>query len=117
MKAHIITWTLSVLSACIIGAAWVYTHPSPTKIAVVELESILRDEILKLDKEIKPDMTEQQKREIAGRAEKMVERVKLATEQVGKECDCTIFTAAAVVANGGKVQDLTWRVKELVAAR
>ncbi|MEO1767686.1 hypothetical protein [Thiobacter aerophilum] len=116
LKGHILTWMLSVLSACIIGAAWVYTHPQPGRLAMVDMAAILKEEIAKMDREIKPDMTDAKKQEIAARLSKLAEKMKWASDQVAKECGCTIISAGAVLSNGSKdVQDLTWRVKQLVS--
>jgi len=116
LKAHIITWALSVLSACIIGAAWVYSHPGHASLAVVDLNSILSEEIAKLDREVTPGMTEAKKRELAERAQNMTKKVDAALKETARECGCTLVSSAAVAANGAAtVQDLTWRVKELVA--
>lgn len=116
MKAHIVTWAFSVLSACIIGAAWIYTHPTTQKIAVVDLKSVFSEEIAKLDREVTPNMTAEKKQELERRTAESMKRVDDALKRVAQECSCLLISSPAVAANGSTgVVDVTWRVKELIS--
>lgn len=112
---YVMTWLLSVASAALMGWAWITTHPRADMMAVVDLNAVLSDEIAKLDREVKPDMTEEKKLELARRAMETTKRVDEAIKQLASECKCTVVSAAAVIANGSSnVRDMTWRAKELV---
>ncbi|GLW61541.1 hypothetical protein Hthe01_18900 [Hydrogenophilus thermoluteolus] len=120
MREHVITWALSVISSCIVGAAWIYTHPvpRPETIAVVDLNALLSEEVAKIDREIKPDMTPQEKEQVAGKVSMMTKRIEDATKALAAECGCVVVNAAAVVANGSRnVRDMTWRARELASSR
>lgn len=116
LRRHIVTWLLSVLSAIIVGAAWVNTHPPRIPLAMVDLNAILSEEIAKLDREVTPGMTDAKKRELADRAQSVMKKIDVALNTAARECGCTLVSVAAVAANGAAdVRDLTWRVRELVA--
>ena len=119
LKAHIVTWALSVLSACIVGAAWIYTHPSPRMVRV-DVGSLFDEQKINLAEKIKPGMSEEEQKALLLSAEDYARRVDGALDVVARECDCAVVNAAAILRlpeTGGAsgIPDMTWRVKELLS--
>lgn len=119
LKAHIVTWALSVLSACIVGAAWIYTHPSPRMVRV-DVGSLFDEQKKNLAEKIKPGMSEEEQKALLLSAEDYARRVDGALDVVARECDCAVVNAAAILRlpeTGGAsgIPDMTWRVKELLS--
>lgn len=119
MKAHIITWALSVLSACIIGATWIYTHPSPRMVRV-DVGSLFDEQKKNLASRIKPGMSEEEQKALFMSAADYANQVNVALDVVAKECGCAVINTAAIVRlpeTGGTsgIPDMTGRVKELLS--
>lgn len=119
MKAHIITWALSVLSACIIGAAWIYTHPSP-KLVQVNLRALVEDEAKRLVSAITPNTPKEEQEKAIKAASMLGGKVDAAVGQLSRECGCVIINSGAIVAQPGNattaaIPDMTGRVKELMS--
>jgi uncharacterized membrane protein YheB (UPF0754 family) len=120
MRGYIITWAVSVISACIFGAAWIYTHPFPReeRFIVIDLNKIITEEISKLEKEIKPDMTQEKREELKNRLASTTQKLDSITKAMAEECGCAVVNAAAIIANGSRtIQDMTDRVSEMIAAQ
>ncbi len=119
MRSHVITWAASVVSACIIGAAWIYTHPSPRMVRVDM--GILFDEQKKaLAERIKPGMSDQEQKALFQSATDYANRVEGALATLAKECGCAVVNSAAILRlpeGGGTagIPDMTGRVRELAA--
>lgn len=113
MKGHIITWALSVASACLVGWAWVYTHPTP-KLAAVNIQSIVQEHTQALTAAIKPDTPKEEQEAAIRRAAEFGQRLDAALAVTAKECGCAIVNAAAIVAMPSAPQpiaDITERVR------
>lgn len=118
MKAHILTWALSVLSACIVGAAWVHTHPSP-RLVRVDMGSLFEEQKKAFGDRIKPGMSEPEQKALLQSATDYAGRLEAAVTELAKECGCAIVNSAAILrvpesAMAG-IPDLTARLRELVA--
>lgn len=118
MKGHIVTWALSVLSACILGAAWIYTHPTP-KMALVDIKTLF-------DEEARAFVAKAQEGSPGDQAailEKVRQRTQLierSIQQLSSECRCAVVNSAAVVrlppnARDAGILDMTGRVREMLA--
>lgn len=118
MKAHIITWLLSVLSACIIGAAWVYTHPTP-KMVQVNLRSLVDEEARRLASVITPETPKDKQEKAFKDASELGRKIDLAVSQIARECGCVVINSGAIVAQPGNaakavIPDVTERARELI---
>ena len=116
LYGHALTWFLSVLSAVIVGAAWVYTHPAP-RFAVVDVARLANEEVENLTQRIRPDMSDQERTALINQAGAVGGRIEEALETLGRECRCVILHAGAVVNGRGDIPDMTGRVRELLAAK
>jgi hypothetical protein len=116
LKANIITWALSVLSACIVGAAWIHTHPSLSFVAV-DVNALVKAETGLLAKAVKPDATKEQQEAAIRRASEFGKKLDDAIAQLAAECGCVVINAAAIVAQPGRksVPDATERVRQMLA--
>lgn len=117
MKAHIITWVVSVLSAAILGGAWIYTHPAP-RFARVDIGTLLEEQKKSLAAKIQPGMSEQEQKALLQEAGEYAARVEAALTALSKECGCAVINSAAIlrlpdVRNTG-IPDMTPRLRELI---
>lgn len=119
MRGHLITWAASVLSACIVGAAWIHTHPSPRMVRV-DVGSLFDEQKKSLAERIKPGMSEQEQKALFQAATDYASRVDDAMAAIAKECGCAVLNSAAILRlpDGGAsgIPDMTGRARELVAA-
>ena len=118
MKANIITWALSVAAACIIGAAWIYTHPQP-KIARVNMTMLFNDQKASFEKMLKPGMTQQEQDAVLGAAKSYAARLNRAMAQISAECKCAVLNSDAILempkeADLSGIQDYTARARQLI---
>lgn len=120
MKGHVITWVLSVLSACIVGAAWIHTHPAP-RIVRVDMGSLFDEQKKALVGRIKPGMSEQEQKALFQSATDYADRVEGALTTLATECGCAVLNSAALLrtsdAGAFTIPDMTWRVRELLVGR
>lgn len=117
LRGYIITWVLSVAAACVIGWAWMVKHPvtSQPRIAKVDLASVMEEEIRGLTANLKLDMSEQDKNGLQKKIEATGMRIDAALDTLSQECGCVIMTSAAIAKDKqSAIQDLTWRLKELL---
>jgi len=118
MKGYIITWLVSVLSFCLMAAAWIYTHPE-TRYARVDIGSLYEAQKKILAEQVKPGMNAEQQAVLFKSATDFAIRIDKAMTIVADECKCALLNSAAIVrmpSSGMKsVQDLTGKVKALVA--
>lgn len=120
MKANIITWALSVAAACIIGGAWIYTHPQP-RIARVDMSALFSDQKAAFDKMLKPGMTEQEQQAVLGAAKNYAARLNRAMVRIAAECKCAVFNSDAILempkeADLSGIPDYTARARQLIEA-
>ncbi|WP_303785340.1 hypothetical protein [Azovibrio restrictus] len=118
MRGHAITWALSVLSACIVGGAWIYAHPTPSFVAV-DVNALVKAETGLLAQAVKPDATKEQQEAAIRRASEFGKKLDDAIAQLAAECGCVVVNAAAIVAQPAStpVRDATQRVKALISQR
>lgn len=118
MKAHVITWAVAVLSACIVGAAWVHTHPWPRMVRV-DMGSLFEEQKKALADRIKPGMSEQEQKALFQTATDYAGQVEVGLTTLAKECGCAVVNSAALLrlpeAGASGIPDRTARLKELVA--
>ncbi|MDP1573089.1 MAG: hypothetical protein Q8M09_08190 [Pseudomonadota bacterium] len=117
MKAHIITWALSVLAACIIGAAWVYTHPSP-RVVTVDLKSLFDDEARAFANKARGTPEEQVA--ALSQVKKRGEEIESAIDRLAQECRCAVLNSAAIAKlppnpTDAGIPDMTGRVRQMLA--
>ncbi len=113
LKGHITTWALSVASACLVGWAWVYTHPAP-KLAAVNIQALVNAHTQALTAAIRPDTPRDEQEAAIRRAAEFGQRLDAALASAAKECDCAIINAAAIVAmpaTARPIPDITERVR------
>lgn len=118
MKSHIVTWAVSVVSACMIGAAWIQTHPMP-KMVLVDIKTLFDEEARDFVSKAQGGSQNDQ----AAILEKVQQRTKLiehSIQQLSAECRCAVVNSAAVVqlpptARDAGIHDMTWRVREMLA--
>lgn len=117
MKVHIITWAVSVLSAAMVGWAWIYTHPAP-RIVRVDMGGMFEEQKRNLAEKIKAGMSEQEQKALFQSAGDYAGRVETALTVLSKECGCAVMNSAAILrlpeANATGIPDLTPRLRELV---
>lgn len=118
MKAYVITWAVSVLSAALVGWAWLYTHPAP-RIVRVDMGGMFEEQKKSLAEKINPGMSEQEQKAIFQSAGAYATRVEGALTVLSKECGCAVMNSAAILrlppeANATGIPDLTPRLRELV---
>ncbi len=120
MKAHIVTWIASVISACIVGGAWVYTHPTP-RMARVDMGSLFDEQKQALADQIKPGMSEQEQKALFMSATAYASLVEEALTILAKECGCAVLNSAAILrlpeSPSTGIPDMTARVRELVGRK
>lgn len=115
-RGHVITWALSVLSACIVGWAWIHTHPTPSFVTV-DVNALVKAETGLLAQAVKPDATKEQQEAAIRRASEFGKKLDDAIARLTAECGCVVVNAAAIVAQPANmpVRDATQRVKVLVS--
>lgn len=117
MKAHIVTWALSVLSACIVGAAWIHTHPSP-RLARVDMGSLFEEQKKALGDRIKPGMSEPEQKALLQSATDYAGQVEAALSALSRECGCAVVNSAAILrlpdGNEAGIADATSRIRQLL---
>jgi len=118
LKAHVITWIASVLATCILGAAWIHTHPA-TRLARVDVGSLFEEQKKSLAARIKPGMSEVEQKALYQSAADYARRVDGALAVVARECGCALMNSAAILRlPDGKdtgIPDLTDRARQLLA--
>jgi hypothetical protein len=119
-RAHIVTWALSVLSACIIAAAWIKTHPAPRMVRV-DMGSLFDDQKKALSARIKPGMSEQEQKALLQSATDYAAGIEASIDAVARECGCAVLNSAAILrlpdSAAAGIPDMTARVRELVAGK
>ena len=118
MKANIITWALSVVAACIIGGAWVYTHPQP-RIARVDMNALFADQKASFQKMLKPGMTDQEQAAVLETAKKYAVHLNQAVKQISAECRCAVLNSDALLempndASLSGIHDYTARARQII---
>ena len=118
MKAHVITWAVSVLAAGILGAAWIHTHPA-TRMARVDVGSLFDEQKKSLGARIKPGMSEAEQKVLYQSATDYARRVDGALAAVARECGCALMNSAALLrlpeGKDSGIPDLTDRARQLLA--
>lgn len=116
MKNYIITWAVSVLAACVIGAAWIHTHP-PVRLARVDIKTLLDEYSKTLTEKANPGMSEAEQLALLKAAADYGLAVEGAVSRVAKECGCAVLNSAAILKlPEGEVgiPDLTGRLRVLL---
>jgi len=117
LRAHIITWAVSVLSAAMLVWAWLYTHPAP-RIVRVDMGGMFEEQKTRLAEKIKPGISEQEQKAIFQSAGEYASKVEAALTTLSKECGCAVMNSAAILrlpeANATGIPDMTLRLRELV---
>ncbi|MBX3630297.1 MAG: hypothetical protein KF908_10415 [Nitrosomonas sp.] len=114
MRAHIITWLLSVVSAVIVGVAWVYTHPVP-KLVQVDLVSLFQ--------ETAAEFASRQDESVTQDVQRQAVRIDMALQQLADTCQCDVINSAAIVKRPGKahmnnsIPDMTAWVRDHINGR
>lgn len=118
MKSYVITWALSVLSACIIGAAWIYTH-QPLKYAAVDVKKLVGDEVAKLQSALKPGMSPEEQQKAIMEASAVGNRLEVAINNLARECGCVVLNSAAIIGRPDRaaLPDMTERARQLMVLR
>ena len=113
MKTCIITWAVSVLSACIIAAAWIHTHP-PVRLARVDIKTLVDEYSKTLTDKAKPGMAEAEQVALLKAAADYGAAVEGAVSRVARECGCAVLNSAAILKlpeGEAGIPDLTGRVR------
>lgn len=118
MKNHIITWALSVLSAGIIGAAWVYTHPAP-RVVTVDLKALFDDEARAFANKARTGTPDEQAAALS-QVKMRGEEIELAIDRLAQECRCAVLNSAAIAKlppnpTDAGIPDMTGRVRQMLA--
>jgi len=117
LRAHIITWAVSVLSAAVLAWAWLYTHPAP-RIVRVDMGDLFDEQKKRLAGKITPGMSEQDQKALFQSAGEYASKVEAALTTLSKECGCAVMNSAAILrlpeANATGIPDMTLRLRELV---
>lgn len=116
MSGHVITWVFSVVSACIVGWAWLFTHPAPS-FAVVDVNALVKAETESLMQSVKPDTPNEQKEVLVRRASEFGRKLDNAIMQVASECGCVVVNSAAIVAQPARmpIPNITRQVQEYLS--
>jgi len=114
MKAHILTWLSSVAATCVIGTAWIYTHPVQ-KFVTVNIASLFNESAQALVKH---------KDETAlNLAQAQALKIDHALQQLADACDCLVMNSAAIAKRPGEdhskvvTRDMTDWVKAKLSAQ
>lgn len=114
LKGYIFTWVASVAAACVIGTAWVYTHPVQ-KFVTVNISSLFNESAQALAL-IKDESAMQQ-------AQAQALKINQALQQLADACDCLVMNSAAIAKRPGNenqsraiAHDMTKWVKERIGA-
>lgn len=116
MKTYIITWAVSVLSACVIAAAWIHTHP-PVRLARVDIKTLLDEYSKTLTEKAKPGMSEAEQMALLKAAAGYGAAVEGAVSVAARECGCAVLNSAAILKlpeGDVGIQDMTGRVRVLL---
>ena len=115
LKTAILTWSLSLLAAGILAAAWIHTHPTP-RFVLVDVNRLVREETAAQATALKAENERTQQEAAIRRAAKFGQRLDQAMSQLAEECRCIVINRAAIVAQPGTplLQDATARVKTLL---
>lgn len=114
LRGHVFTWIASVIAVCIIGFAWVYTHPVQ-KFVTVNVSSLFNEsaEALAMTKD---ESALQQAQELASKIDQVL-------QQLADACDCLVMNSAAITKRPGNedqnrvmTPDMTKWVKERIKA-
>lgn len=116
MKAQLLTWAASVLSAALLGWAWIHTHPAP-KMARADVNGLFEERRAVLEKKIKPGMSEQEQKAVFQEAAEYAVRLENALTTVANECGCAVLNSAAILRTHERgmsdIVDVTARLREL----
>lgn len=108
LKSYILTWILSVTATCVIGAAWIYTHPAQ-KFVTVDIASLFSESAQTLAKNKDLNMAQAQ-----------AQKIDFMLQQLADACDCLVMNSAAIAKRPGKETtstiDMTEWVKERIKA-
>lgn len=111
MKGFIITWVLSVLASCIIGSAWIYTHPV-TKFVKVDVASLFNEQAAAFAK--------RQDESAVMEAQAQAIRIDIALQQLADYCRCPVLNAASLVKTPGNsatsMPDMTEWVRQHISS-
>jgi len=117
LRAHIITWAVSVLSAAMLGWAWLYTHPAP-RIVRVDMGEMFDEQKKRLAEKITPGMSEPEQKALVHSAGEYASKVEAALTTLSQECRCVVMNSAAILrlpeASATGIPDMTLRLRELV---
>lgn len=118
LRGHIMTWAASVISACIVGAAWVYANP-PTSFVSVDVYALVKAETEMLADIVRQGATKEQQEAAIRRASEYGRRLDEAIARLAEECNCVVINKAAIIAQPGTkyVPDVTERVNKMLAGR
>ena len=97
MTGKLTLWAASVLAACIIGAAWIYTHPSPRMVRV-DAGSLLEEQRKSLSDKIRPNMPEDEQQALLRSAGEHARDLDDALKMLARECGCAVVNSAAILA-------------------
>lgn len=92
MRAHILTWLASVMAACIIGFAWIYTHPVQ-KFVTVNLTSLFS--------ETAQQVARNKDESSLLMAQTQAKKIEQALQQLADGCDCLVMNSAAIAKRPG----------------
>jgi len=92
MKAHILTWFFSVIAACIVGAAWIYTHPVQ-KFVTVNISSLFSESAKRV--------AQQKDESSILMAQEQGKKIEQALQQLADACDCLVMNSAAIAKRPG----------------
>lgn len=87
MKQLVLTWVLSVASACIIGAAWIHTHPVQ-KFVTVDIASLFTESAAAF--------AQRQDESALRLAQAHAVKIDLVLQQLADTCSCLVMNAAAI---------------------
>lgn len=119
MRAHLFTFVLSVLTAVVIGAAWLHFHP-PLRMVRVDMGSLFDQQKQRLAGRIKPGMSDQEQKVLFQSAADYADRLDSALAMLARECNCAVVNSAALLqvppGNASGIADTTGRVRELLGS-
>lgn len=114
LKGYIFTWVTSVAAACVIGTAWVYTHPVQ-KFVTVNISSLFNESAQALALKKNESALQQ--------AQARALKINQALQQLADACDCPVMNSAAIAKRPGNenqsraiARDMTEWVKEQIGA-
>ena len=120
MRGHLITGLLAVMTACLVGGAWLHRHPSPRMVRV-DLGSLFEEQKKSLAEQIQPGMSDAAQQALLKSAANYASRVDAALSTLAAECRCAVVNSAALLrvpdGDAPGLSDMTERVRALVAAQ